>query len=62
MNNSIIVWEIDRPIPNINEVFGLENKISLNKLIEKVMIWVSVIILREINEYKKKLFWFSKKY
>ena len=34
-NNSIIVWELDRPIPNISEVCGLENKISLNKLIEE---------------------------
>ena len=34
-NNSTLVWELDRPIPNINEVSSLENKISLNKLVEE---------------------------
>ena len=33
--NIIIVWELDILIPKINEVSGLEDKISLNELIEE---------------------------
>ena len=33
--NKIVVWELDRPIPDMNEVTSLEDDVSFDKLIEE---------------------------
>ena len=33
--NKVVVWELDRPIPDMNEVISLEDDISFDELIEE---------------------------
>ena len=35
IKNKIVVWELDRPIPDMNEVTSLEDDVSFDKLIEE---------------------------